>query len=181
MLKQAGAALGLVLACAAPAWGQLNNSSAPIDLTADELEVINDDCVAIWRGSAEALQDNARLRADVLKIYNEKGPAKAGSTNPSCGSVDRMEANGSVYYVTPQQRVRGDAAVYDSASDTITFTGDVVAVQGKNVLRGAKLVVNTKTNYAQMQTNSKGRNSPNRVRGVFYPKDKSPTDSKTAQ
>ena len=173
MLKQAGAALGLALACAAPAWAQLaQNSNGPVDLTADELEVVNNDCAAIWRGSAEALQDTARLRADVLKIYNLKGPPKAGGTGPNCGEVDRMEALGNVYYVTPQQRVRGDNAVYQATADTIVFTGDVIAVRGKNVLRGSRLTINVKTNAAQMESNAKGRNSPNRVRGVLYPKDK---------
>lgn len=174
MQKQAGLAFCLALACAAPASAQLaQNSNAPVDLTADELEVVNADCVAIWRGSAEALQDTARLRADVLKIYNHKGPPKAGGSNPNCGEVEKMDAQGNVYYVTPQQRVRGDTAVYDAGQDTIVFTGDVVAVQGKNVLRGGRLVVHVKTGLAQMQTSAKGRNAPGRVRGVFYPKEKS--------
>jgi lipopolysaccharide export system protein LptA len=176
MLKQAGAALGLALICAAPAAAQLaQNSDAPVDLTADELEVVNADCTAIWRGSAEALQDTSRLRADTLKIYNVRGAPKAGGTGPSCGDVDKMEAQGHVYYVTPQQRVRSNDAVYQAASTTIVFTGDVVAVQGLNVLRGERLTVNTTTGQAQMQTNAKGRNTPGRVRGVFYPKQKTQT------
>jgi len=178
MLKQTGAALGLVLVCTSPAWAQLaRNSSAPVDLTADELEVANADCLAIWKGSAEALQDTSRLRADVLKIQYQKGPPKAGETGQHCGGdVASMDAAGNVFYVTPQQRVRGDAAVYTAADDTIVFTGDVIAVQGQNVLRGNRLVVNVKNNTAQMQTNSKGRNAAGRVRGVFYPNKKTQAD-----
>ncbi len=81
-----------------------------------------------------------------------------------------MEADGYVYYVTPQQRVRGDAAVYDVASETIIITGDVVAVQGQNVLRGKRLVINAKTGDAQMQSaNAHGPQRAGRARGVFYP------------
>jgi lipopolysaccharide export system protein LptA len=179
MRKTAGAALGLALLCAGPAAAQLApNSNAPVDLTADELEVVNAECLAIWRGSAEALQDTARLRADTLRIYNQKGAAKAGAAGPNCGEVERMDAQGNVYYVTPQQRVRGDNALYQAASETITFTGDVVAVQGKNVLRGGRLVVNVKTGAAQMQTSAKGRNSPGRVRGVFYPNEQQTQSSR---
>jgi lipopolysaccharide export system protein LptA len=176
-IKVWAAALGLALCGALPAAAQLaQNSDAPVDLTADELEVINAQCLAVWRGSAEALQADTRLRADVLKIFSTPGAAKPGATGPSCGAVQRMEAQGNVYYVTPQQRVRGDAATYQADSETIVMTGDVVAAQGKNVLRGKRMVIHVKTGEAQMQTDVKGRNMPGRVRGVFYPKDKQTTD-----
>lgn len=174
--RWAGAALVAALLSAGPAAAQLaRNSDAPVDLTADELEVVNAQCLAIWRGSAEALQENSRLRADVLKIFN-KPAAKAGG-EASCGPIDRMEADGNVYYVTPQQRVRADHAVYNAAAETITMTGDVVAAQGRNVLRGQRLVINVATGEAQMQTSVKGRNQPGRVRGVFYPNQKRPAQS----
>lgn len=164
------AALAAGLLGAVPAAAQLSrDSSAPVDLTADELEVANAQCVAIWRGSAEALQADSRLRADVLKIYNQVGSARPAGGSSSCGPVRRMEAQGNVFYVTPQQRVRGDAAVYEAASETIVMTGDVVAAQGRNVLRGERMVIHVKTGEAQMQTSVKGRNRPGRVRGVFYP------------
>ena len=163
-------AMALALLAAGPAGAQIaQNSNAPVDITADELEVVNAQCVAIWRGSAEALQADSRLRADVLKIYNRAGPAKPGGAGPTCAEVARMEAQGNVYYVTPQQRVHGDAATYDASAGQIVVTGDVVAAQGKNVLRGQRMVINTKTGEAQMQTNVKGRNKSGRVRGVFYP------------
>lgn len=173
------ASLGFLLAL--PAAAQIApKSDAPVDITADELEVVNGDCAAIWRGNAEALQDTSRLRADVLRIYNRKGPAKAGSTQPSCGAMDRMEAEGSVYYVNPQQRVRANAATYEASSETITMTGDVVAAQGQNVLRGSRMVINTATGRGVMQSNVKGRNKPGRVRGVFYFKDQPASGSPRA-
>lgn len=172
--RWAALALATAVLAAGPSAAQIaRNSDAPVDMTADELEVVNAQCLAIWRGSAEALQDNARLRADVLKIYNKPGTKPgANAADRNCGPLDRMEAQGNVYYVTPAQRVRSDAAVYDAASDTITMTGDVVAAQGKNVLRGQRLVIKVSTGEAQMQTSNKGRNAPNRVRGVYFPKDK---------
>jgi lipopolysaccharide export system protein LptA len=163
-------ATGGVLTLAAPAQAQLaGGSDAPVDITADELEVINSQCLAIWRGSAEALQDSSRLRANTLRIRYVTGrPARAGA-EPSCGDLDRMEAEGEVYYVTPQQRVRSNAAVYEAASETITMTGDVVAAQGQNVLRGQRLVINVATGEARMETSARGAGATGRVRGVFYP------------
>lgn len=160
---------------AGPAKAQLaGGSNAPVDITADELEVINSQCLAIWRGSAEALQDSSRLRASVLRIrYAAARPARAGA-EPSCGDLDRMEAEGPVYYVTPQQRVRANAAVYEAASQTITMTGDVVAAQGQNVLRGQRLVINVATGQARMETAARGTGASGRVRGVFYPNQAQP-------
>ena len=155
-----------------PAAAQLaQNSDAPVDLTADELEVVNSECLSIWRGSAEALQDNSRLRADVLKtFFRVTGRTRASTTSTAnCGELARIEANGNVFYVTPEQRVRGSNAVYEAGSETITVTGDVVLVQGQNVLRGTKVVINVANGQAQMEGGAKGRNKPGRVRGVFYP------------
>jgi lipopolysaccharide export system protein LptA len=164
-----------VLLAAQPAAAQLAaNSDAPVDITADELEVVQGQCASIWKGSAEALQDTARLRADVLRAFfvpKPKGSAPApagGASNSACGDLLRMEAEGSVYYVTPDQRVRSNRAVYEANTDTITMTGDVVAVQGQNVLRGDKMVFNTKSGQGQMLGGGKGGKS--RPRGVFYPK-----------
>ena len=155
------ATLGLLAAGQANA--QLSrNSSAPIDITADEAEVVNSQCLAIWRGAAEALQDRTRLRADVIRVHS----AKEGD---GCGSTERLEAEGNVYYVTAEQAVRADNAVYSSNAETITLTGGVVIVQGKNVARGDRLVVNVDTGQAQMTSAARGRGNPNRVRGVFYP------------
>ncbi|MDD3837772.1 MAG: LptA/OstA family protein [Phenylobacterium sp.] len=169
LLAVAAAAVALL---AGPASAQLaRNSDAPVDITADELEVLNTQCLSIWRGSAEALQDNARLRANVLKTFFQvTSTTRTGSTaSVNCGDLIRIEADGEVFYVTPEQRVRGRNAVYDAASETITVTGDVVAAQGQNVLRGDRLVINVSTGQAQMHTNVKGRGKPGRVRGVFYP------------
>ena len=177
------AGFAMALAGVLPASAQLaQNSDAPVDITADQLEVVNTQCLATYRGGAEALQDTARLKADVLKIYYKTrqaptGPQTSaaqaagatGAMGGKCDSqLDRMEATGTVYYVTPQQRVRGDSALYQAGANTIIITGDVIAIQGQNVLRGSKLVINVATGDAQMQ--SGGRSGKGRVRTVIYPK-----------
>jgi Uncharacterized protein conserved in bacteria len=166
------AALAVLMLAAGPAAAQIAQSSdAPVDITADSLEVVNNQCMSIWSGSAEALQDRTRLRADVLKTYSKKGPAKSGGQSTSCGALERMEAVGNVYYVTPQQKVRGDHATYDVTSEKIVITGDVVAVSGQNVIRGSRLVVNVQTGDAQMEAGSKAGKT--RPRAVIYPKEES--------
>ena len=159
----------LAMGLAGPAAAQLaRNSDAPVDITADSLEVVNAQCLSIWSGSAEALQDRTRLRADVLKTFNQKGPAKADGQSAPCGALERIEAIGNVFYVTPQQRVRGNNAIYDVTSERIVITGDVVAVSGQNVIRGDRLTVNVASGNAQMESGAKGPGKA-RPRAVIYP------------
>ena len=152
------------------------NSDGPLDITADELEVQNKTCISVWRGRAEALQGQARLRADLLRAVfapTAGGGGTSGIGANVCGDLIRLEAEGSVFYVTSkEQRVRGDAGTYAVDSETVTLTGDVVAVQGQNVLRGTKMVFNTKTGEGRMMGNATGRNQGVRPRGVFYPSKK---------
>lgn len=168
-------ALAALLAAAGAARAQQlgPNADGPIDITADELEVQNKACISIWRGRAEALQGDARVRADVLKaVFETKGGSGAASTG-ACGDLIRIEAQGSVYYVTTKdQRVHGDNAVYDAGSETVTVTGDVVALQGQNVLRGSRMVFNTQTGEGRMVGTATGKNAAGRPRGVFYPSKK---------
>ncbi len=188
--------LAAVLAAglAGPSVAQIaTNSKAPVDVVADQVETSNSGCTAVYTGSAEALQDNARLRADVLRLFLKPGgkpakPAKPGTTSNgtgNCGDMQRMEAEGSVYYVTPDQRVRANKAVYEADSTTITMTGDVVAVRGQNVMRGDRMVFNTDTGAGQVTGTAKGRGAKDRPRGVFYPSqsdstsDKAKSDSKS--
>jgi lipopolysaccharide export system protein LptA len=138
----------------------------PVDVTADQLEVQQGQCLANWTGNAEALQDTSRLRANSLKIFNRQ---VSGGGGQSCGQLDRMEADGQVYYVTPTQVVKADHAVYTASDTTIVMTGDVVSAQGKNVIAGSRLMINTSTGVATMATAMAGRGVKGRVRGVFYP------------
>ena len=158
----------------APALAQLSSSSnSPVDVTSDQLEAQPQQCLAVYRGNVEALQGTSRLRTDVLDIYAksapEAHPAAAGGVSTKCGALDRMEAHGSVYYMTPSEVVKGDEAVYLADAKTITLTGDVVVSQGKNVVVGNRLVINTDTQHATMESNAKGAGASGRVRSVLYP------------
>jgi lipopolysaccharide export system protein LptA len=162
------------IAFAAPgaAWAQLAaGSKAPVDASADQLVVEQSACRAIYKGAAEALQDNSRLRADTITIFNKiaSGKANGNGNGSSCGQMDRMEADGSVYYVTPDRIVKGDHAVYSADTKTILVTGQVVVAQGKNVSAGDRLLINTDLGQATMESAAKGRGTPGRVRTVLYP------------
>ena len=157
---------------AGPAWAQLDSrSTAPVDTTANEMEVVNSKCLVVFRGAAEALQGKSRLRANTISVYSRTKSLQANGT-PNCGGTDRIEADGNVYFVTPDQNARGDHATYTNASDEVVMTGNVIVVQGNNVARGDRLVYNVQSKAARLESGSKGLGSAKRVRGVFYPEPK---------
>lgn len=180
---------GLVLAAAAlvapQAMAQLAKTSGPIDISANELELVDAQHLAIWRGDVDAIQGQDRLRSDVLNVYftgkpsdgaqgsgagqspNGAQTSNAAAPGRDWGKVDHMVAEGHVFFVTPTQTARGDHGVYDLASDTVTVTGDVIVVQGQSVIHGEKLFIEVKSGHATMVP--AGPPSPQRVRGVFYP------------
>lgn len=155
------AAAAATLLAAGGAAAQLD-PRAPIDITADSSEFIQSRCASTWTGAVEALQGRTRLRAERVVLFTVK-------KGEECGASDRMEADGQVYFVTPERTIRADSAVYNFPSETITLTGNVIIVQGKSVVRGDRVVINTRTGQAEMSSSVKGRNKPGRVRGVFYP------------
>jgi lipopolysaccharide export system protein LptA len=107
------------------------------------------------RGRAEVVQGQNRLRADVI----------SGSGVNS--EIDRIEASGNVYFVTPEQTIRGDRAVFTLSDNEVVMTGDVIVTQGQNVMTGGRLTYNTETQAVTMAGGS-GSNG-GRIRGVFYP------------
>ena len=171
-------------------------NTGPTDITADKAEQFQDKHMYVWTGSVEAVQNGARLVCDKLTIYSygpNEGPnaqakppaAAAGAKGPaqddlSTGSIKQMIAEGHVFYVTQNETVRGEHGVYDAEPDTITMTGNVIAVQGKNVVRSDKMIIDRKTGQTQMSAEASGRNNPNRVRAVIY-NDNQNNQGQTAQ
>jgi lipopolysaccharide export system protein LptA len=107
------------------------------------------------RGRAEVVQGPNRLRADVINgtIVN--------------GDLSQVEASGNVYFVTADQTIRGDRAVYTLSNSQVTVTGDVIVTQGQNVMTGGRLTYNVETEAVTMAGGASSNGG--RIRGVFYP------------
>ena len=146
------AAIALALAALPSVGGtQSFQGGQPIMWGADE--VSRTPTLLSLRGRAELTQGDNRIRADRVEGMI------------SDGVLSRVEASGNVYFVTPDQTIRGDRAVYTPANDTIVLSGDVILTQGENVMTGGRLTYNTRTEAAEMD----GAGEGGRVQGVFYP------------
>ncbi len=133
------------------------SSNGPVEVAAQDLVYDPTNGQTILTGNASVTQDGAVLRAPRIRVTYLRGAG--GAT----GAVDKVYTDGETFYVTPNERIRGDRAVFDSPANTVQFTGNVTAVQGQNVLRGSLLTLNTKTRASTM------RGLDGRVRAVFFP------------
>ena len=83
-------------------------------------------------------------------------PGPGGSS-----SIKRLEARGNVVVTQKDQVVTGETAVFDTKTNLITMLGGVVLTQGKNVLRGDRLLVDMTTGVSRVESDS------GRVQGLF--------------
>ena len=148
------AAAGLV--SAAPALAQTAlEPNGPVDLGYEGDGVFNPNTCS-WEavGNVRVTQNRIRLIAQRMVV---RSPRRGGE----CGSgIVHVQADGDVYYVTPTESIRADHAVYDLPNDTVTFTGGVIVVRGKNVSTAGRVVINVKTNATTMSGGT---------RAILYP------------
>lgn len=153
-------AAATVLSLAAPSFAQqapqsrAQGGDQPVMFGADTGEYTSEGFAL--RGRAEVLQGGNRLRADAINGFT------------SNGQLSRVEATGNVYFVTPDQTIRGGQATYTLANDTVVVTGEVILTQGRNVMTGSRLTYNTRTQSARIEGSPRGA-AGNRIQGVFYP------------
>ncbi len=70
---------------------------------------------------------------------------------PDAQNIRRIEARGDVTVVSKDQNASGDLGVYDLQAKTITLSGNVVVSQGKNVIHGERVMVDTVTGNAHVE------------------------------
>ena len=168
MLKSLVLATGLMTALTFSASAQLSGQRGPIQIEADQLDFIDSEARAVYIGKVDAIQGDARIRAERLTIYFEQRSEDGSSATAlggNVGDVQRLVAEGEVYYLTPSERARVDRGVYDYEADTITLTGNVTVTRGENVIAGDQLVVDLANGRSTVT--SEGRTQGTRVRTVI--------------
>ncbi len=149
--------------------GSKLDSDQPIEITADSLEVRQQEGIAIFAGNVDSIQGRMRLRADTLIVYY-RTDGTGGSGMPTQGAISRMHAKGRVFVSSPTETAQGDDGVYDVANRVITLTGKVVLTRGDNVVRGTRLVLNLDTGVSKIEGAPGTASGRQRVKGLFVPK-----------
>ena len=161
--------------------GFAQNRDQPVRIEAATLEVRDKDKVATFSGDVRVKQGDTGLRCKSLVVFYEQGGDGAkGNTlqaaNPGPGGqqkIKRLEARGGVVVTQKEQTATGETGVFDMATNTVTLSGHVVMTQGKNVLRGDRLVVDLTSGVSRVES---GKNGQGRVQGLFQPGGGGPPD-----
>lgn len=174
LLARAAAAFLAASVIAAPAQAQLSQSGGPVSYSADNLEYFDAERRLVLTGDVDVVQDDARLRADRLTLYFSQSSAGAAAPEAGApqappqqqglgaGDIQRMIAEGEVYFVRPAQSARGNRAVYEISSDSVTFSGNVVVASEDSVFRGETLTMEISSRRTIVRPAAGGR-----VQGVF--------------
>ena len=165
--------------------GFSQNRDQPIQIEAASLEMRDKKKEATFAGNVKVVQGDTTMTSKTLVVFYDsastpaataanagadaKGERKSApmqSATPGPGgssSIRRLEAKGNVVVTQKDQVVTGETAIFDTKANLITMVGGVVLTQGKNVLRGDRLMVDMTTGVSRVESDS------GRVQGLFIP------------
>src|ERR1700733_13464336 len=166
--------------------GMAENKDQPVKIEAATLEVRDKNKEATFSGNVQVVQGDTTMKCQSLVVFygqqvglGADGAPVATSAKSSPGmpqgaqNIRRIEARGGVTVITKDQNASGDLGVYDLKTKTITLSGNVVVSQGQNVIHGERVVVDTTTGYARVESGSTpgggGAPGPGRVRALIQP------------
>ncbi|MEO7601972.1 MAG: LptA/OstA family protein [Sphingomicrobium sp.] len=139
-----------------------HDSNAPVDVTADRIEVQDRADRAIFAGNVHVRQAELTLDTARLTIAYSGGAGEGGV------QIRRLDAAGGVIVTSPSEKARGDFGVYDLDRKLITLIGNVRLVRGSNLVSGARLVIDLNSGRAVIDGGPPGVNqSGGRVTGRF--------------
>jgi lipopolysaccharide export system protein LptA len=140
-----------------------HNSNAPVDVTADRIEVQDRADRAIFAGNVHATQAELTLDTQRLTVAYSGGQGQSGGVQ-----IRRLDAAGGVVVHSPSETAKGDFGIYDLDKKLITVIGNVQLTRGSNVVNGQRLVINLDTGRAVIDGGPPGVNqSGGRVTGHF--------------
>lgn len=148
--------------------GFSQGSDQPIEIEADNLEVLDAQNLAIFRGNVEVVQGTATLNTVELRVHYTTG--QNGEIGPSSNQGLRLlEAMGDVRIRSEDQYATGNQARFDFESEIIVLTGNVMLQQGENIVRGQQLTVDLTTRESRLDSAPTASSGSGRVTGVFVP------------
>ena len=158
----------LMLAFASAAYAQVSgqafegfrgNSKDPVQIEADQLEVLDGEARAVFKGNVKVRQGSSIITTSRLDVRYLKG--SAGGQN----DIERLIMTGGLIATSKDNTVTAEKGTYEVQTENIVLTGKVVVSQGDSVATGCKLVANLKTNQARLEACKGG----GRVKSIFTP------------
>jgi lipopolysaccharide export system protein LptA len=130
--------------------GLKQDTSLPVEVSADQLAVNQADGTAVFTGNVLVGQGAMRLSAGQVKVeYTADGTG-----------VSKLYASQGVTLINATDAAEAREAVYTIDSGNVVMTGDVLLTQSGSALSGQKLVLDLKAGTGVME---------GRVQTVFQP------------
>jgi lipopolysaccharide export system protein LptA len=173
-VRKAGIILAMTLLTTTAAVGQVrqqssvsalkgHNTNAPVDVSANRIEVQDRADRAIFTGNVHVVQ--AEMTLDTPRLTVAYSNAQGGSGSPQ---IQRLDAAGGVLVKSPTETAKGDFGIYDLNRKLITLIGNVQLNQQQNQVNGARLVIDLDSGRAVVDGGPPGVNSSGgRVTGHF--------------
>jgi lipopolysaccharide export system protein LptA len=162
--------LVFALVYAGPASAQAlkgHNANAPVDFSADRIEVQDRADRVVASGNVKVTQGGLSLDAARLTI------AYTGAIAGGNPTIQRLDASGGVTVRSASETASGSFAIYDLNRRLITMIGGVTLNQGANIVRGGRLVIDLNSGRSVIDGSSVGNrpgvsgSSGGRVTGRF--------------
>ena len=164
--------------------GFSQNRDQPIQIEAASLEMLDKKKEATFAGNVKVVQGDTTMTSKKLVVFYDSNqpagtapqPGQKAASKPTAAaapmqsatpgpggssSIRRLEARGNVVVTQKDQVVTGETAVFETKTNLITMVGGVVLTQGKNVLRGDRLMVDMTTGVSRVESDN------GRVQGLF--------------
>jgi lipopolysaccharide export system protein LptA len=147
------------------------DKNQPIQIQSDRLDAYQEKRTVVFSGNALATQGDKTIRADRLILHYKNQPG--GSTKKdvkdmgAIGDLDRIEAQGHVTITQTNRVVTGDSASFHQDSQKVVMTGNAVMREGKNVIKGDRIVV-----FLNEERGVVEGNENKRVTATIYPNEK---------
>ena len=122
----------------------LRLDGSAIEVTADHLQVDQTSGATEFSGNVLAVQDEMRISAQSIRIEYAVG-ARAGTQR-----IGRLVASGGVTMVTPEEALEAREAIYSLEAQTLEMSGEVMLVQGNNMLSGDRFVADLEAGTGRM-------------------------------
>jgi lipopolysaccharide export system protein LptA len=121
--------------------GLKQDTTLPVEVTADRLAVNQSDGTALFSGNVLVVQGEMRLSAGEIRVaYGTDGK-----------SIETLTATGGVTIVNAKDAAEAREAVYSVGSGAVVMTGDVLLTQGPNAITGQTLRLDLKAGTGVME------------------------------
>lgn len=145
------------------------DADKPVEITADNLKIVQADKIAVFEGNVEAIQGNINLKSDRMTVYYRGGGDSNAAKKSETNAVSKILVEGNVFLKTVGETAQSEKGVYDVEKSLVTLEKNVVLTKQKNVLKGNKLVYEMRSGKSQLFGGGAAGGQGGRVKGLFVP------------